>query len=500
MNPTFRHVDLSPCGPGITRLHHLTVRVWVKSAKMERWRQLLELSLSLTSLHYLAKNVCPSHTPTTKDRKAPTNTPSHQLDDLQTPLPQNTLLFHLPSGIYTTFTPSSPLPAAPSRTHSTRTLPTASFDALLRLAKLDDSVQDALLTRQQLASDLEALLNTNREALAQRDQVAQAADALKTIEYAAHTVRKQLAKAQQRQAEKRDSLSKRRDLMTSDISARATASKTLLTLRPELRSLRSEHEGPKRKAIAAQRRRVCEDLLLCYPILPVQGGKSLSFAIRGVHLPNTDNLDDVSAESVAAALGYTAHVVQLLAFYLQQILPYPLQPRGSTSSIIDPISLLKSGSSGSKYLRPASTKQQDENEDERLKLRTYPLYSQGVPRFRFEYAVFLLNKDAQILLGSAFGTRVLDVRQTLANVKLAGFVATAGEGELPGRKAGGVKGLEQVGEESGGMEGEGMKGVEGKGVGEDGMEGALETLLWQGGEVKTKGAVESLRRNMGKAK
>lgn len=57
MNPTFRHVDLSACGPGITRLEKVAVRVWFKSVKVERWKQLLDLELDLMNLQYLGKTV-----------------------------------------------------------------------------------------------------------------------------------------------------------------------------------------------------------------------------------------------------------------------------------------------------------------------------------------------------------------------------------------------------------------------------------------------------------
>lgn len=57
MNPTFRHVDWSACGPGITRMEHLTLRFWARSKKFGQWRQLLELALDLRSLQYLGRSV-----------------------------------------------------------------------------------------------------------------------------------------------------------------------------------------------------------------------------------------------------------------------------------------------------------------------------------------------------------------------------------------------------------------------------------------------------------
>ena len=57
MNPTFRHVDISGCGPGVTRLEQLTVKVWIHGARMEKWRQLLEVEVGLRAMQYLGKSV-----------------------------------------------------------------------------------------------------------------------------------------------------------------------------------------------------------------------------------------------------------------------------------------------------------------------------------------------------------------------------------------------------------------------------------------------------------
>jgi hypothetical protein len=64
----------------------------------------------------------------------------------------------------------------------------------------------------------------------------------------------------------------------------------------------------------------------------------------------------------------------------------------------------------------------------------------NVVRYRFEYGVFLLNKNIEIL-SNALGLRPVDIRHTLPNLKYLLYVATAGKGELPARKAGGIKGL-----------------------------------------------------------
>ncbi|KXT02572.1 hypothetical protein AC578_10696 [Pseudocercospora eumusae] len=118
------------------------------------------------------------------------------------------------------------------------------------------------------------------------------------------------------------------------------------------------------------------------------------------------------------------HMLQMLAFYLKQNLPYPVSALGSTSTAFDPISILKSNTS-------VLSRKGDESG-----LRTYPLFTKRVARFRFEYPVFLVNQDIRVLLENAFNLKVLDIRQTLPNLKYLLYVATAGEGDLPTRKAG----------------------------------------------------------------
>ncbi|KAF2165261.1 hypothetical protein M409DRAFT_67503 [Zasmidium cellare ATCC 36951] len=454
MNPTFRHVDWSHCGPGVTRLDQITVHVWVKGGKFDEWRQLLQLELQLTGLQYVGKS----------------------LDDLDRLLPQNTVLFHLSDGIYTSFsdsladfTPLHPFSLQRSDVSSQRTLPTSSFDALLRLSKLDDSIQDALATRNQIANDLEDLLQRNKESLLEQDEVAEARDRLKTIEFAKRTVEKQLDKAQKQQEEKRGSLAARRKLMQSDAFAREAQTQEMQDQRPKFPEMRQE-DSARKKDVQNQRRRICEDLQYCYPIQPL-AGKTLAFTIRDLHLPNSEDLDSETPETISAALGFVAHVLQMLAFYLKQALPYPVSPLGSVSTVYDTISILKSNTT-------FPSRKGDETT-----LRTYPLFTKGVPRFRFEYAVFLINQDIRVLLENAFNLKVLDIRQTLPNLKYLLYVATAGEGDLPARKAGGVRGLMR------------MPVMERVGSTESFSSGMSGNTLLENG--KPKGAVERLRQISG---
>ena len=113
----------------------------------------------------------------------------------------------------------------------------------------------------------------------------------------------------------------------------------------------------------------------------------------------------------AAALGYVAHLVYLLSMYLMTPIPYPPSPHGSTSTITDSISA---------NLPSAAA-------------RVFPLYQKGAVAYRFEYGVFLLNSDLELLMGRQ-GYRMVDLRHTLPNLKYLLTILTTGKGELPVRK------------------------------------------------------------------
>ncbi|ESK98165.1 uv radiation resistance-associated protein [Moniliophthora roreri MCA 2997] len=121
------------------------------------------------------------------------------------------------------------------------------------------------------------------------------------------------------------------------------------------------------------------------------------------------NHKDINEETVAAALGYAALLVQLLAAYLGKGLVYPVTYIGSRSLIRDGISAM-------------------------VGPRMFPLFSKGVDTYRFEYGVFLLNKDIELLMVE-YDLRAMDIRHTLPNLKNLLLTLTDGESipAAPGR-------------------------------------------------------------------
>lgn len=213
--------------------------------------------------------------------------------------------------------------------------------------------------------------------------------------------------------------------MISGAQSQETAQSHLATAQANLSSQHSLLQNTKME-FCSQIRRICEDLLNIYPIEPVPQ-KPLLFTLRGLLLPNANSLTSSVSEAdsiaTAAALSMVAHITQMLSYYLSTPIPYPPTIHGSTSTILDPVSTTLHS----------------------LSARTFPLYQKSAVAFRFEYAVFLLNSDIQLLM-SRQGLRMVDQRQTLPNLKYLLCVLSSGKGELPDRKPGEVKGLRGSGE------------------------------------------------------
>ncbi|KAL4930930.1 putative UV radiation resistance protein (UVRAG) [Aspergillus undulatus] len=393
MNPNFRAFDLNFCGPTVSRLDHLILRLWVKTGTMDDYMVLVELQLHLQSLQYLGRS----------------------LDSFHQPLPANSVLFHFPDGVYTNLMDIPPVwtptPTPSSKSSEASALPTSSYDALMRLANLDECIQDALITRERLESQINSILEKNHHDVHTRSEASRAQDKLSLTKSAVASERRQLRLANKRKEELIASIKARKEAMERGTRTREAVRSHLPDARVKLGSS-TKLLDQNTEETKGQIRRISEDILDIYPIEPIHD-KPLAFTIAGIALPNS-NFTDIDRDEVAAALGYTAHLVYLLSFYLSIPVPYPITPYASNSLIQDPVSTS-------------------------LPQRTYPLHPVNV-QYRFEYGVFLLNKDIEFLLNKQ-GLRVLDIRHTLPNLKYLLYVLTARSSEIPARKAGGIRGL-----------------------------------------------------------
>ena len=57
-NPNFKFFNLNDCGPDVTRLANIRVKVWAKLENMADYQYLVDLNVNLPSLQFIGKTVC----------------------------------------------------------------------------------------------------------------------------------------------------------------------------------------------------------------------------------------------------------------------------------------------------------------------------------------------------------------------------------------------------------------------------------------------------------
>ncbi|KAF5688083.1 UV radiation resistance associated p63 [Fusarium circinatum] len=387
----FRFFSLEDCASAISRCHSMILRIWARRPKAESWIFLLEETIDLRRLNFIG---------TLMDRT----------------FPPNALIFHLEDGVY-----SFDFPNKISEPKQAPQVATSSYNALMKLANLESSIEDAIETQQRLTEEINRILD---ESPPDNSQMAQEAVAMADKYVTAQ--RRSNKQAQKKRDDLQESIRSRRQAIVKGRELQNEAEKDMASSREKLTASEELLEQTQQQ-IRGQRRRICADLSDIFPITPIPNAPPLSFQICNIPLPNSiydaATARNISEDLLSAGLGVVALLTKHLQFYLAHPLPYPLDWFGSRSYARDDISQLS---------------------DRTASRREFPLYlprgGSTAGQWRFEYAWFLLNKDIEALCSSQ-GLRVVDIRHTLPNLKYLLYVCSAGSDQVPERKKGGVRGL-----------------------------------------------------------
>jgi chromosome segregation ATPase len=196
-----------------------------------------------------------------------------KLENFHHPFPPNCVIFHLSDGIYTNFTDIAPQQSPVSLFKLPKSIeddiqPTSSYDALMRLSTLDDCIQDALMTREKLAFQINTILKQNQASLDVVSEVSQCEESLAVTNRYLAAGRRQLRSATRRHAELKVSLDARKEAMRKGRDAQAKARNYLDEATGKLKECGVLVECTMEE-LRGQRRRICEDLMGIFPIEPV---------------------------------------------------------------------------------------------------------------------------------------------------------------------------------------------------------------------------------------
>ncbi|TFK57687.1 hypothetical protein OE88DRAFT_1651553 [Heliocybe sulcata] len=292
---------------------------------------------------------------------------------------------------------------------------TASWQDLVRLVTLQTCILDTEQSLSQVAHDVDLLvadgLSDLKREVSERQEWLHRLQAEKgEVDRASDDLRYRIRARHDDLRQRRETLRQAREELQLDMFAEHETEEELEDMREQLSSLRSNFPPVRTTLIAT--------LASIFPIELLATTPDLLYAILDVPLPiptgTTDpapplsvpSRKDVNEDTVATALGYAAQVVQLLAAYLGKRLVYPVTCVGSRSLVKDGISAM-------------------------VGPRMFPLYSKGVDTYRFEYGVYLLNKDIEMLMTER-DLRATDTRYTLPNLNNLLLTLSAGKGlQLP---------------------------------------------------------------------
>ncbi|KAH9486703.1 UV radiation resistance-associated protein [Psilocybe cubensis] len=273
---------------------------------------------------------------------------------------------------------------------------TAGLQDLFKLVNIQSCILDNEASVSEVIRGIGHLLEDD-SAFSQRRHISESEARIQDLRRNHDTVREQCAQKRAQIIAYKQRLQQRSDLLESariafDINSDLT--QVIANERAQLTALHAH--------MTSIRTSLLSTLSTIFPI-ELLSPPDLLFTILDVPLPIPVNPSDpappltlpehkeVTEEAVAAALGFVAQVLQILAAYLGKGLVYPVTCIGSRSLIRDGISAM-------------------------VGPRMFPLFSKGVDTYRFEYGVFLLNKDIEMLM-SERDLRALDIRHTLPNLK-----------------------------------------------------------------------------------
>ncbi|KAG5923709.1 hypothetical protein E4U42_004861 [Claviceps africana] len=393
-NFDFQFFHLSSQPTCVSRACILTIRVWCKRPQQASWAFLLEEVIDLRRLNFIGTLI---------DRQ----------------FPPNALLFHLQDGLY-----SIDFPARIADPKPAPLVASSSYNALMKLANLESSVQDAIDTQRKIMQQINEILEQSPP-----DPIPAADEAIALADKYVLLQRRANRAAETRRHELRESLRSRREAIAQGRQVQALANEDIQNNSEKLAAC-VELVRQTEQQIHGQRRRICSELCDIFPITPVPNAPPLSFQICNLHLPNSlydaATAKVINEDVLSAALGLVAMLTRNLQFYLSSPLPYPLFAYGSRSYARDDISHIPDAQA------------------QRLRGRDFPLYlprgGSTVGQWRFEYGWFLLNKNIEALCASE-GLKVVDIRHSLPNLKYLLYVCSAGRDEVPERKKGGIRGL-----------------------------------------------------------
>lgn len=368
MNPEFKEMDLTKLH--CRNSHTVNLTVYGKTRSQPSFHQLFSHDTKLGQLRFIGRS----------------------LDFIDFSFPTNSFILNLSDGWYVSpevhVTANSLINSlVSSRDETPITVTSCSFDNIMKLNNLEECIIDAEVTKTIIAKNIQTRLDLKNNLIILTNRKSQIQNRGRKI---LNQVSIEKSHIEHLLALKTEAQLRLKDTRRSIISGRQkhTEIRELLEQSKNIYDAKLNDISQMETAIVMEQARLANSLISIFPIDLIDNKKYI-FSI--CQLPLLQNINNQNEEEVGAVFGFVSQIVYYLANYLNIPLRYPLQPYGSQSFIIDPISDIQGS-------------------------RTFPLWTKGSLYYRFEYGLYLLHKDIEQLINSQ-ALPVVDWKQTLGNLK-----------------------------------------------------------------------------------
>ncbi|KAF9394681.1 hypothetical protein CPC16_010596 [Podila verticillata] len=332
------------------RSNSVTVKIWAGLRGSEA-SLLLEWRVQLCCLRFIGK----------------------ELRDIPAGLPNNTILFGFENGFYTApddedmmdhHDHSNAQDSIPPHTITSRSY---TYESVMRLNNLHECIADTKKSRDEIKNNIEVALNKDNAPMIMQKRRGECTERLWHLQRQVGHELNVLEEAQDRATALKKEHAARRQAL---IDSRERGATQDMYLEENMTNLANNKESlfNTLKEYSTKRTELIATLFTVFPIMETENDPNL-LKICNVPLPNSVYVG-YDEDMVAISLGFVCQFVTMLAHYLSVPLRYPLTPMGSRAFVLDPVSLL-------------------------VGPKEFPLFGKGQDRHRFEYGVFLLNKDIE---------------------------------------------------------------------------------------------------------
>ncbi|KTW26660.1 hypothetical protein T552_02669 [Pneumocystis carinii B80] len=361
MNPDFLSFDFSTIKTSFICLSFLIICVWISNGGP--FQLLIKQPTHLSSLNYIGEN----------------------LHSLKSSFPKNCIILRFNDGYYSYHNLAYPLSYMST---NLETKESYSYHDIMKLNTLEKCIWDANRSIRMLTKSLEKYLDKYYKLFEIQKQKNKSSKHLSELENTIALENKKFKEAKEYKYSLQKSLNARRESIKIGLQNQQKVINYLKDARKILQH-RKETLSQVFKKISTYKCQIATELQNIFPIEPVID-KPLDFTICDIFLPNTDYYKHDNNQ-IAAGLGYTAHLVYLLSFYLRIPLRYPIRPMCSRSVIEDPTDTYQNS-------------------------KSFPLWLKGQDYSHFKFGVFLLNKNIEQLMDSQ-SLIMTNLQYTLLNCK-----------------------------------------------------------------------------------